>query len=201
MNYPSKTLGFDVNVETPDTAEELDALVGEANATLLAAIRYYIYHKWNPAFRPAFADAVEEETGIERLQASKGGDLQFRTPREGEETGDPIMESEQSYINRVIAEGTDESDLQRIATEVASTIPFKVSGGGRTKKALAKHIAAANQILNGSKTPEEFIAKFEELNNIQFSSIGDGEFNVETVALAVRLNEDRKLKNAASDFS
>tara|TARA_R110000772_G_scaffold102194_7_gene202862 strand:- start:148 stop:759 length:612 start_codon:yes stop_codon:yes gene_type:complete len=203
MNYPSKTLGMTVNVETPDSVEDLDSMVGEKDATLKAATRYYIYHTWNPKFRAAFSDAVQAETGVERLQASKGGELQFRAPKEGEEQGEPIMESEQHHINRALAEGIDEADLQRIATEVASGIPFTVASGGRTKKPLQKHIDAANTILagidSGAKTMEDFIDKFESLNSVQFSSLGD--WSVETVALAVRVNEDRKLKNVVGDFA
>jgi len=204
MKFNSKTLGMEVLIDAPDTPDELDAMVGEKDACLMAAVRYYVYHNWNPKFRSKFATRLEEESEIKREQMEVNGELVFEKPKDGEEQGAPKMESEQVYINRILADGFDEGEMQRIASEVADTIPFDPAKGGRERKALQKHYTAARVLIaaveDGSKTIEEIISRFEDLNGIKFSSIGDGEWGEETLALAMRINEDRKLKNVGGDF-
>lgn len=203
MKFTSKTLGMEVSVDVPDSMEELDELFGKKGTAFEAALRYFIYHQWNPKFRLAFSDALAEESGISRQQLEKDGVPQFAKPREGEEQGAPIMESEQVHINRVLADGFSEEDAQALASRVAAEIPLEPSAS-RVRKPLARHKTAAKVIMagveNGDKAPEDFIDKFEALNGIKFASVGNGEWDEETIALAIRVNEERLLKNTGGDF-
>lgn len=212
MMFRNRSLGVDVLVDCPDSPAALDQMVGEKGASMKAALRYYLYHSWNGPFRESLAAAVQEKTGIERPQAVKGGEPQFETKKDddGNETQVPVLISEQAYINKVMAEGAlSEDEYATLAQEVADGIPFNPQASRRGLKPAAKHLDFADRYLAaveaGAKTQEEFISTFDDLNApYTFATLGDGdtmgEFNRENIALAVRINEERKLKDVGADF-
>jgi len=203
MKFSTKTLGQEVTLDAPDTPGEFDNLIGQKDACLNTAIKHAVYHTWHSKFRTAFAQALEENSSIKRQQIRKGNALQFELTKDGAK-GAPIMESEQAYVNRVEAEEYDPTEITRIAHEVAALIPFDPTPSRKTKKPLARHLTAATAIMtrvdDEETTSEEVIAKFESNNNKQFTSIGDGEWNIDNLAQAVRINEDRKIKEGENEF-
>lgn len=207
MMFRNRTLGVDVMINAPDTPEELDQMVGQRGATMQAALRYYAYHAFNPKFRPALAKALVEKTGIPVPQKVVRGEPEFEEVKneDGTTTQVPVLVTEQVYINGLLAQGAiSETEYAELAQEVADTIEFRPGeSSGKAKKPLAKHYDYADrylaQVQAGTKTPEQFIETFEALNGVPFASLGEG-FTRETLATALRINEERKAKLVGSDF-
>lgn len=202
MLFRNRSLGVDVTVECPDNADELDKLVGEQGASLKAALRYYLYHSWNGKFREKVAEKLQETTGIERPQATKGGVPQVNKVKDddGNEVEVPVLVSEQAYVNLVLADGAiTDADYAELAQEVADEIPFSPATSTRVKKPTTKHLDFADRYIaavdNGEKTAEEFIQLFESKNpGHTFASLG--EWGRESLATAIRINEERAIAEA-----
>lgn len=200
--YINRTLGVEVPVTVPASCEDIDMSSGAVGTAWSMAIRYALYHVWNVKFRSAFAKKVEEETGEPMPQKTENGKPVFKKGKDddGAEIDVPIFVSEQVYINQLLAkELVTESQLQEWALEIAPDIPLELSSGARTLKPNAKNKKDAQVLLTafdaGEKDADEFIQKWEALNKGKnFERDCGCDVTLETIALALRINDERKLR-------
>lgn len=213
--FTTSSLGesFVVQVPAPGPEEPFDQLYGEKNALWKGGIRYWIYHSYNKPWREEFCSRVEEASGIERKQLlDKEGKPKVakKKDKEGNPIDVPILETEGDFLTRVRASEeslTTPEDLAVIAQEVADSIPFAPQKRISTAKPTKDHLDAARSLLAaveaGNADAEQFMESFESLNGRSFASLSeDGSFTLESVALAIRINEDRKTaeRDPLSDF-
>lgn len=198
----NKTLGFSFSVKTPDSVEEFNRLAGNANACLQMAVRHVLYHNWNPTFRRALCKAIEEASGVKRPQQKDGSGNPVFADAENKV---PVLVSEKIYLKQIKATGAMSGEaLQALAAEVAGKVPFEASASKRGRKPNKEHVAAAQNIIDainrGDTTMELVKEKFEALNEgLSFDElIEEAENELEALAAAVKINEDRKAM--ADDF-
>ncbi len=207
--FKVNVMGLAAHFEAPDSAEELDRLVGRTGATLDAALRNFSYHCFAPDARDAFAEKLSERKDTPIPQVEKDGVPQFKKGKEGEEDT-PILMSAQQFYNQLLSDGTvDEAEAQEIMTEVCAEIPFDPSPSTRARKPSKQAYDAADRLIAaigaGANSWENIIAKFEENNApTTFASLVEGEGDGQdrdTLARAVRQNEARKAREADTDFA
>lgn len=210
--FTQRVMGVEVIVMVPNTLEGLCDWAGGPDVVYKAALKNILYHGFSPNVRAAFAEALEEETGVaRRQQVDNDGTPKVRKRKEEDENGneieveEPVLETEQDYLNFVLAEGKVTPDrvnsLMQEVADASDPKPRPSQGRKPSKAAMsfaAKYLAAVEA---GNKTAEQFIAIFESKNGMKFSDIGDGEFNQENVARAIQINEERKKQELGSDFS
>lgn len=202
--YINRTLGVEVPVTVPASCEDFDASAGQVGTAWSMAVRYALYHIWNVKFRSSFAKKVVEETGEPLPQKVEGGKPVFKKGKDddGAEIDIPVYVSEQVYINSLLAkELVTEGQLQEWALEVASEIPLELTGSNRTLKPNAKNKRDAQTLCtafdSGEKDADEFVAKWNSLNpGKDFTRDCGEEVNVESVAVALRINDERKLRES-----
>lgn len=190
--YENETLGFKVNAQmTFDTAEEYDIQAGEDGAHLQALAAKLCYGGFNAQFRELLCERIENETGFKRRV--KG------TKMVGEKEV-TVYEGEQVYINhvRTVEGGPSEEKLNEWAQEVAASIAPVGPGKSERGKPTKAHLETAQGYLNAWNRNESSFDKFKaawsNANGIDYvQKFGDNS-DLETVAKAVKANEDRKAK-------
>lgn len=188
--YVNKTLNLKVSLLVPSTVEEFDSLAGQPGICLQYAIANGIYKQWNHEFRDALCERLEETTGIARTTKEE-------KTKEGK-TKTTYTETEQVYLNRLLADGNiNETDLQKLANEVAAGIKFDPSPSTRVKKAPKEIVNNAAAIMaaieNGQSTAKTVAKKLGDDLGVKFAD-AFGEFSEESVIqalLAVKAKEDR----------
>lgn len=181
-----RSLECDVNIQVPASNEDFDSNAKKAGACLEEAINNVVYRGVLNDFRDKFCDAVEAKTGVERRTQPTG---------KKDDKGADILEyaeSEKKYVDRVRAEKgwtEDNSVLQSIADEIATTLTFDASATER-KPSLPKKLAndfrvAAERIFtNGTE------AKYATQWNLAFT--GDRAKDIETLGWAIKADFTKK---------
>lgn len=122
------SLGFDLSVNVPDTVEAYDTLAKKQGACLESAVLNVLYRSVFAKFRSAFADAVENNTGITReTEAVLGKDGQ---PKIDEETKEPVTrytETEDKYFKRACAELVKDGQFESVEAAAASFLSLAQS--------------------------------------------------------------------------
>ena len=183
-----KTLGLTITITgIPSNVEEFDALAKEDGGCLQYAIENVIYRSWLAGFRSAFISLCELKTGIARYTEGEGDELK-------------ISEKDTSYLKRLReVEETPESDLQAWAQELADVRPFAVNPVSVSKVG-KKYMEAAAGIIDTAETDfdgdyTKFIENITKSNpGVVFAFDVDGKPSKETIAVALRVNEERLLR-------
>jgi hypothetical protein len=159
-----RSLGIDVELNTPETVEEFDSLAKRANACLDEATNNVVYRGMLAKFRETFCKRVEDETKIERKRkvAMKDGKP---IVKDGEEVTH-WDETEADYFKRVCAELKREpSTFQSIADDVAKSLvfdPTEREGKERGPVKLAKmYVEKATEVLTQGRA-EKVIAHIQK---------------------------------------
>ena len=97
------TLGFELNVNVPDTIAEYDNLAKKQGAALESAVLNVLYRSVFAKFRQQFAEAVENNTGIERLTEPTGKKVKNEDGSESSEDQVRYTETEKVYFDRACA--------------------------------------------------------------------------------------------------
>lgn len=161
---------------------------------------WLMYQGWNVAFRKALVKKLEEFTKTERRQMVKNGTPQVRKTKDGEV---PVLESEKDYADWLLAEGTiSAEDYNALGQEVAATIPVALPGSGESSRKPNKECyetarAYLAQIKAGNMSAEDLVANYNAKNYPSFEDLG-GEFDEDTVAKMVQIDEARKEKARAA---
>jgi len=151
-----KTLGFEINVNVPETVEEYDVLAKKAGACLESAILNTIYRAMLNVFRSDFTEAVEKQTGIARKTKPSGRKVKDDA---GKDTDEDILiydETESEYFDRVLVESKqDRTAFSSLANTVAATLVFDPSASEKKpagpKKTAKKYLEAAEAIKTAGK--------------------------------------------------
>jgi len=98
------TLGFELSVNVPDSIAEYDQLAKKQGAALESAVLNVLYRSVFARFRAQFAEAVENNTGIERLTEPTGKKVKDENGNETGEDAVRFSETEKVYFDRVCAE-------------------------------------------------------------------------------------------------
>jgi len=98
------TLGFELNVNVPDSIGEYDSLAKKQGAALESAVLNVLYRSVFAKFRSQFAEAVENNTGIERETEPTGKKVKDENGNETGEDAVRFSETEKVYFDRVCAE-------------------------------------------------------------------------------------------------
>jgi len=211
ISYPFNCLGKELSFNAPATAEEIDRIVGKpgacANAFMLNA---YAYQDRNPTLREAVAKAIEEETGVARgAEQAKNAKGELRV----DENGKPIMrftESEQTYVNRVMAATADapaalsEERFSEILIEQNELIgDWQPSEGGRDSKPKKEFYDLADVALGHIKadrtTNERLSANIGAKLGVAFES-AFGEVNRDNLARAFKAIDAKAKREAQADI-
>lgn len=192
----NKTLGFELSVTVPDSVEDFDKLAGKPGAALTEAINNVIYRGWNNDFRATFLERVEKETKVAWPVDQKKTDAQ--PERKDKKPKTPILIPEGDYLDLVIAAGYTREQLLPIAVEVAAEITFDPKSEGRgTGKVGKQFLEAAEQVLSKDDAHvAKVVGNLERLNPGLKVALDDekveGRPSKETLAKAIKVNEDRK---------
>ena len=171
--YRNRTLGFDLNVEGPDTAAAFDDEVGLQGIILEVAFRRYLISHFNPRFKVNLIAALEDRTGLKIAQ--KEGVPQF--------------------VTRIIAldklETADVTDIVNgIAEATRKELPLKECFGDKPKMPKApqaitkKAQEVMDSISRGVTTSERVAEKLSRALDVTFLTTY-GEVNKPNVTLAL----------------
>lgn len=147
MQYKTKSCGYNIKFDAPDSVEEYDRK-GGPNACLKDAIAHVVYRSTLPKWQEQLGKFLEEKTGIPRETDQKVTErLRSRNP---EKQMPPVYERFLSYNNRVRksyeSNGKDIAELATWAQEMASRIPVDPSPA-RDTPASKSNLAKAQDIL------------------------------------------------------
>lgn len=202
--YANATMGLDIKLQVPESNEEFDKLAGRANAANDDAVKYNVLHGWNTTFRSKFVEAVEKETGVKRIVDTTATEKQ---PKKKDGTQTPVYEKDLLYFKRVCAETNREVvTFATLGQTVADSIPLDLSestGGGRIGK---EYKASADDLLAkvtaGTASIERVIGNLERLNpGLKVELNADGVPDSDELARAIKVNADRKKKEALDELS
>jgi len=170
-----KLLGLVANTTVPATAEQYDKLAG-AGECVSKAVQSDMYRGWAGTVRATFCKLAAAATGIARRVTGT------KQTGEGDKVKEVnVYETEQSYLNFLIASGKTPAELQPLMDEAAATLPFcdwlveepsaaGSAGGGRISKGdletatkiLARwESGAVNERTGVAFTPASFLAGLE----------------------------------------
>jgi hypothetical protein len=196
--YMNKSLGQTVPVQVPSNAEEFDQLAGRTGACVDEANRNVIYRGWNHAFREAFCDALEQETGIEREGEDQG---------EGDKKKFVYTEKEQPYINRLLSTGAiSEEAMQQIASTVGEGIKFDPSPSTRSKKAPKEIVALVDNAFiaieddGHALTEEKFAGNLAQRLGIDTFESQFGELTKESAITALQAIKEKEQRERESSL-
>lgn len=190
------SLGYTFDVRVPADIETFEAVFG-AGTLLKLGITHVCYHSLNGAFREKAAELLVKATGIDI------------PTKDGTEDGDLI--TEQKYIAYLLAKKAEDgspvltqSQLNAILAEAAAAVSDLLprestrGEGKKTKDVIDKGTQIFNEIAAGTRSLEDFVAKWEAVNTkVSFASLGDPS-NVETFITAIHLNFVRAKAAAAA---
>lgn len=194
-------LGIKVGFEVPSTVEEYDKAAGRQNAALDDAITYTIYHGVGGEFRDKFCEAVEAETQIAWPVDAAATE---RQPKRKDGTVANVHISPGKYFPAVCKQlGVQPTHFQDLANRIASSIKFDPSEGSRGGRVGKEFIAAAEAVVaRGDEVIDATVSKLEGLNpGLTVARDEAGKVNAEALARAIKVNADRKAKEAMAEIS
>lgn len=193
-----RSLGLDINLETPETVAEFDTNAKRTGACLDEAIANVIYRGALADFRSAFIHGVEEdkEKGVKAvagLEAVTKIERKTKPTGKKDKDGADILvydETEADYVARVCAEKKCEvSAFQPLANEIAAQLKFDASARERKptapKKLAQKYKDTATAIMAGANF-KKFLADVKKAISKDFTATGDKEKDVEAVGWLVK---------------
>jgi len=209
--FKNTTAGVTVLVDGPADIATYEKMCGEVGSVLDDAFQKKLYHAWNPKFRPALAKRLQDETEIEwpqQLDSAEQPVFVEEVDDDGKTKKVPVLISDNAYIQLVRASGTySEGEFLSLAQEVADSIPVDLSQKARAAKPGKEYYDAARQYLAEidagipGKSEEEFIQKWDSYNTPrEFHSTCGEEWNLDSLAMALKINADRVRKAANTDL-
>jgi hypothetical protein len=117
-------MGFDLTVQVPSSIDEYDQLAKKAGAALESANLNVLYRSVFAKFRSAFAEAVENNSGIAR--ATEAVNNADGTPKVDPDTKEPVLkftETESKYFDRACAQLHKQGAFASAEAAAASFLP------------------------------------------------------------------------------
>lgn len=199
----NNTLGFELPVQIPATAEIFDQLAGKAGTCLDLACRQLMYGNiWNGQFRVLLAKAIAEKLNIEIPDKPDGKKKKRRLPEGGTEEYIEKLETK-AFMAKVVADKLmTEAELKVLAEQIAKEVghlqvtPETTCGKlPKELEQMAEGVVAAAEA--GTLDPQAWIDQFETMNpGSTFATFG--EWGVDAIARAIRINTDRVEKARAA---
>lgn len=194
--YQNTTLGLQIVIDVPETAEEFDKLAGRTGACVEEAVRNVIYRSVNPEFRRNLCERLEKETGIERASKTTG---------EGDDAKTVYTQTEKEYYNSFLVDGhIDEETAQMYANEIAATLTFDPSPTTRAKKAPKEIETAARHIMDAIKsgtTDEDTVkSKFVAVLGIESFDASFGDLTEESLVRALVADKEKQDRERTNKF-
>lgn len=205
--FTNNTLGMSLTLQVPPTCAAIDQAYGEPIAHQ-AAIRYLLYHSFNKAFGENLIEVLMERTSHPRdAVLNKDGTPKTQKSKvDGVVTETQVLVTPQVYINQLFEKNLiTEDELATIGQQVADEMDWSPKKGESRAKPAKVLVDAARRLMASVNAkafkPETFIAQWEAQNGRSFNSIGDGTFSEENIAMALKINEDRKkAKDPLAEF-
>lgn len=199
MLYENDTHGFTLYVEGPDSIEDFDREFGTPGAALRSAVQREIYHRWNKPFAENLVKLLEEKTG--QTIPSSGEKKTVGRGADKKEVDVPV--SAQKFLNKLLADRViTEAEAKEIALAAAKAtgrLDLSPSVSDSVSKGLLEQAESYLRLVAAGQASEEtFRAQFAERNGLNFSDLGDGSFTAPNIAMAIKINEDRKKREAAA---
>jgi hypothetical protein len=202
-------MGFDLSVNVPSSIDEYDTLAKKVGAALESANLNVLYRSVFAKFRSAFAEAVENNSGIAReTEAVLKAD---GTPKVDDETKEPVLkftETEDKYFKRACAQLAKQgafasaeaaaASFLPLAQETIATIAFDPSESERAPsgpKTVAKAYTKLAEQAQASGKLETLAMQLQE----KLGATWYVEVTIDSVARAV--SEDQRRKREAQSLT
>ena len=197
------TLGFELNVNVPDNVAEYDNLAKKQGACLESAVLNVLYRSVFAKFRQQFAEAVENNTGIERLTEPTGKKVKNDDGSDSDEDQVRYTETEKVYFDRACAELVKAGQFSSVeaaaasfaslAQETIASIAFDPSESER-QPAGPKKVAKAYTVLAEKAAAA---GKLESLAAQLASKLGNWKVEATVDSVAKAIAEDQRRKREA----
>jgi hypothetical protein len=195
------TLGFELNVQVPDSIGEYDNLAKKQGAALESAVLNVLYRSVFAKFRAQFAEAVENNTGIERLTEPTG--KKVKNEDGTKEDGVRFSETEKVYFDRVCAQlaasgefGSTEAaaaSFAGLAQETIASIAFDPSESEKTPAGPKKVAKAYITLAEKANAAGKLSALADQLS----SKLGNWKVEATVDSVAKAIAEDQRRKREA----
>jgi hypothetical protein len=187
-----KVLGLSATISVSENQDEFNLLAGSPDACHNEALNNVLYRGVYPELRAKLSEKLEAETEVPRGS---------KTNEAGKST---YIETEQTYYNRLIANGhVTEERAQELMDEVSLEVVFDPSPSRRRSGAPKEIVAAAEGILDaikaGQSTEERVGSKLAAAVGAADFVERFGKFSLESVTAALVAHKeitDRERKNA-----
>jgi hypothetical protein len=150
MQYKTKSCGYTIKFNAPDSVEEYDRKAGP-NACLKDAVANVVYRSTLPKWQEQMGKFLEERTGIPREIDHEATERMRSRSKNPEKPIAPVYERFLSYNSRVRKAyetiGKDVAELHAWAQEMASRIPVDPAPARDSFGASKGHLAKAQDIL------------------------------------------------------
>lgn len=201
------TMGMSVPFQVPSTVAEFGEAAGvgpEAaeEVVLKYALDEGMFRTVLPAFRAAFFERIESDTGVERDVVGTA-----TKKEDGEEVEVPIYQKDGQYWKKVLAEtGKEASDFEELAAEVAADVAFdlrsKPRAGKPSKEFIQRADGLASAVAAGRSTWDNIISKLVQLNpGVTIETLEDGAPDLESLARALKVDADRRSKEQLAELA
>lgn len=172
-----------VRVLVPANETEFDTASGHKGALLKCGLRNIFHHKFNPRFRPAFAKALVEATGIPIPEDPKKKPVKVKDANGNEVLEQPLI-SDKEYGKMLITPDADgntaisEVEYQTLAQKVSDALEWSIKDEPRkSDQPKGHHYSQADvlllQVRAGQNSPENLDAKAKELTGRPLESFGE----------------------------
>lgn len=146
--YTTRSIGFPLVFNGPDTVEDYDRAAGKVGSCLQDAVENTIYRGTLPEWQDAFAKKVAELTGTTRgvnAEATAAAKARSKTPEKVKD----VLETVTTYVNRATANMSDEDKtaLAKLAQEVADSVMVDPSPSKRQAGVPKEYKAKAESLL------------------------------------------------------
>lgn len=199
-----KSLGLEVKIQVPSTADEFDALAKKTGACVMEAVRNVVYRGTLAEVRSVLLHGREADVE-KNISEIKGMDKLFNMEREtkpaldkeGKEKkdsdGNPVtvykQTEEEFFIKICSTHNISEADQQKLMDNVTSQITFDPSATERKPslppKLSNKILEAAKALLNGGKL-DELNKRFHKVIGKTFTATGDEAKDVQALGMLVK---------------
>lgn len=188
--YTTRSIGFPLTFNGPDTVEDYDRAAGKTGSCLSDAVENTIYRGTLPEWQDAFAKKVAELTGTTRgvnADATEAARKRSKTPDKVKD----ILETVTTYVNRVTADMSEEDkkSLAALAQEVADGVVVDPSPSKRQAGVPKEYKAKAESLLTlpTDQLEAKITAWGEKYDSIDVSNLERDEAGKPTVDSLGRL--------------
>lgn len=211
--YENNLMGVKLFVQGPANFDEVNAALGDPNGAMENLMSQLFYRFYNPEVRVLIAEELEARTGTKRRIDTSKKPKRVKNP-DGSITEEPVLITEQVFVNELLRDKVlTEDEYEKIVREVAANygairITPDTGRSGKPSKQYMDRAASAISAIDGSQmmgpdgqpvTPEVFASEWSAVNGIEFSTLGT--WSQETVAKALRINDERRARAASAQLS